>query len=103
MYGHHFSSSFRRHHHSHQHHHPYSRGEYLPEDFKKFKPLTFDGEMKKAKDVVTWLFGMNKLFRLHNYSENMKSKIDTFNLKGKAYIWWEDVNNFHPGRRVDLG
>jgi len=37
---------------------------------------------------------MRKFFRLHDYSNNMKSRIDTFSLKGKTYIWWEDMNNF---------
>lgn len=36
---------------------------------------------------------MRKLFRLHYYSKNKKSKITTFSLKGKVDIWWEDVNN----------
>ena len=36
---------------------------------------------------------MRKFFRLHDYSENMKAKIDTFSLKGKADIWWEDVKS----------
>jgi len=37
---------------------------------------------------------MNKFFRLHDYSENMKAKIVTSNVKCKANIWWEDVKNF---------
>ena len=37
------------------------------------------------------MLGMRKFFKLHNYSENMKDKVATFNLKGKANIWWEDV------------
>ena len=36
---------------------------------------------------------MNKFFKLHDYLENMKARITTFSVKGKAYIWWEDVNN----------
>ena len=51
MYGHHSSLSSRRHNHSLHHHHPYRRGEYSPEEFKKVKPLTFDGEMKKSEDA----------------------------------------------------
>lgn len=39
------------------------------------------------------MLGMKKLFKLHNYSENMKAKISTFNLKGKLYIWLEYVKN----------
>ena len=49
---------------------------------------------------------MNKFFRLHDYSENMKERISIFNLKGKANIWWEDANNVrgigNSRRGVDL-
>ena len=37
------------------------------------------------------MLGMNKFFRLHDYSENTKAKIVTFSHKGEADIWWEDV------------
>lgn len=36
---------------------------------------------------------MNKFFRLYDYLANMKSRINKFNLRGKTYIWWEDVKN----------
>ena len=49
--------------------------------------------MNNLEDVEAWLLGMKKLFRLHNYSKNMKSKIANFSLKGREYIWWEDVKN----------
>lgn len=68
-------------------------GDYLPEEFKKVNPPTFDGDMKKQEDAEAWLLGMKKFFKLHSYSENMKVKITTFRLKGKVDIWWEDVNN----------
>jgi len=50
--------------------------------------------MKKSKDVEAWLLQMNKIFRLHDYSENIKVGITTFSLKGKATIWWENMKNF---------
>ena len=50
--------------------------------------------MKKSQDAKAWLLGMKKFFQFRNYSENMKAKIATFSLKGKADFWWEDVNNF---------
>ena len=34
---------------------------------------------------------MKKLFELHDYAENMKSRIDIFSVKGKENIWLEDV------------
>ena len=86
MYGFHFISSSKRHHHHHHHHHPYRRSKYIPDELKKSKPPTFDGEIKKAEDVEASLLEMKKLFIFHNYSENMKAKITTFNLKGKENI-----------------
>jgi len=45
---------------------------------------------------------MKKFFTLHSYSENMKAKVATFSLKGKANIWWEDVKNVKGIREEDL-
>jgi len=89
------SSDLDRHHDRHFHH-PYKRSDkgYFPYEFKKEKQPTFDGEMKKPQDAKTWLLGMRKFFKLHDYSKNMKARVATFNLKGKADIWWEYVKNF---------
>jgi len=65
----------------------------LSDEFKKAKPPTFDGEMKKPRDGEAWFLSMRKFFRLHEYSENMKARVATFSLKGKLDIWWEDVKN----------
>lgn len=92
-YGFHSNSFYMRHHHHHHRHHPYKRSEYFLEDFKKVKPPTFDGDMKKSKGLEVWFLGMKKIFRLDNYSENIKAKIATFSRKGKTNIWWEDVRN----------
>jgi len=51
MYGHHSSSSSKRHHYNHHRHHHYRRKEYLPEEFKKVRPPTFDGDIKKLEDA----------------------------------------------------
>ena len=48
------------------------------------------------------MLGMRKLFRLHDYSENMKSRVATFSLKGKADIWWEYVKNFKGIHEEDM-
>ena len=45
---------------------------------------------------------MNKFFRLHDYSKNMKAKIATFSLKGKTNIWWEDVKNVRDNQEEQL-
>ena len=74
----------------------------MPDEYKKTKPPTFDGEMKKPQDAKAWLLGMRKFFKLHEYSENMKSKIATFNLKGKVEIWWEDMKNVRCIHEGDL-
>jgi len=95
--GHRYYSSFGPdRHYGHHCYHPYRRSDrgYFSVEFKKEKPPTFDGEMKKSQDAKAWLLGMRKFFILHDYLENMKAKIDTFNLKGKTYIYWEDVKNF---------
>jgi len=34
---------------------------YLLDEFKKVKPPTFDGDMKKLEDAEAWILGMNKL------------------------------------------
>jgi hypothetical protein len=59
-----------------------------PEEFKKSKPPTFDGEFKKGEEEEVWLFGLKKYFRFHDYSNNLKAQITIFNLNGKASIWW---------------
>ena len=45
---------------------------------------------------------MKKFFELHDYAENMKVRIANFNLKGKAYIWWEDVKHFKDIKPEEL-
>jgi hypothetical protein len=58
------------------------------EEFEKAKPPSFDGEIKKGEEVEAWLLGLNKYFRVHDYSENLKARIAIFNMNGKASIWW---------------
>lgn len=81
--------------HGHHHYHPYRRSdrEYFSDQFKKAKPPTFDGEINNSQDAEMWMLRMNKFFKLHDYSQNVEAIIATFSLKGKANIWWEDVNN----------
>ena len=56
------SSSYR--HHDHHHFHPYSTSDrgYFPDEFKKEKTPSFDGEMKKSQDVEAWLLAMKRFF-----------------------------------------
>ena len=64
-----------------------------PEELKKSKPPTFDGEIQKGEEEFFWLLGFKKYFRFHDYSENLKTQIVIFNLNGKDSIWWEDLRN----------
>ena len=50
----------------------YSKGR-DPEEFKKVKPPTFDGEIKKGEEQEAWILGLKKYFRVHNYLENLKA------------------------------
>jgi hypothetical protein len=43
--------------------------------------------------VEAWLLGLKKYFRVQDFSENLKAQLSTFNLNGKASIWWEDLKN----------
>jgi hypothetical protein len=64
-----------------------------PEEFKKSKPPTFNGEIKKGEEAKFWILGLKKYFKVHDYFENLKARIAIFNLNGKASIWWEDLRN----------
>jgi hypothetical protein len=44
-----------------------------PEEFKKTKPPSFNGEIEKGEEAEAWLLGLKKYFRVHNYFENLKA------------------------------
>jgi hypothetical protein len=56
------------------------------EEFKKEKPPSFNGQIKKGEEAEAWLLGLKKYFRVHDFSENLKARVATFNLNGKASI-----------------
>jgi hypothetical protein len=58
---------------------------------KRIKPPTFDGEHKKDEDVETWILGMRKNIQLHNYSSHPEGRIYIYHIKGKAYMWWDQL------------
>ena len=60
-------------------------------EFKKIKPPTFNGEMEKGEEAESWLSGMRKYFQIYNYSNQLKARMDIYNLLGKADIWWQDL------------
>jgi hypothetical protein len=43
------------------------------EEFRKAKPPSFDGEIKKGEKVEAWLLGLKKYFRVHDFLENSKA------------------------------
>jgi hypothetical protein len=73
-----------------------------PEDFKKEKTTTFDGEIKNGEEAEVWILGLKKYLRVHDYFENLKARITIFNLNGKASIWWEDLRNVKGIHEKDL-
>jgi hypothetical protein len=60
-------------------------------EMNKIKPPTFDGEHKKDEDAETWLLGIRKYFQLHNYSSHAEGRISIYQLKGKAFMWWDQL------------
>jgi len=78
------SFGYDRHHDRHCYH-PYRRSDrgYLSDEFKKAKPPNFDGVLKKPEEAEAWILGMKKFFELHEYIDNMKSRIAILSLKGK--------------------
>jgi hypothetical protein len=72
------------------------------EEFKKAKPPSFDDDIKKGEEAEAWLLGLKKYFRVHDFSEKLKARVATFNLNGKASIWWEDLKNVKGIHEEDL-
>jgi hypothetical protein len=52
--------------------------------FRKAKPPSFDSEIKKGEEAEAWLLGLKKYFRFHDFLENLKARVATFNLNVKA-------------------
>jgi hypothetical protein len=69
-------------------HRTYGRDE-LKGEMNNFKPPMFNGKHKKEEDAETWLLGMRKYFQLQNYSPHVEGRIVMYQLKGKAYMWWD--------------
>jgi len=75
---------------------------FLTEEFKKAKPPTFDGEIKKGEEVEAWLFSLKKYFQVRIYSYNTKASIAVFNLDGEDSIWWEDLKKIKRIKEIKL-
>ena len=66
--------------------------EEISREFKKIKPPMFNGEIEKGEEAETWLFGMKKYFQIYNYFDELKAKMAIYDLTGKAYICWKDID-----------
>ena len=75
---------------------------YFLDEFKKAKPPTSDGYLKKPEDAKASILGMKKFFELHNYTNNMKDRVAIFSLRGKSNIWGEDVKLVRDIRAEEL-
>ena len=61
--------------------------------FRKIRVPTYEGEMNTGKKFEEWFSGMNKYFRVHKYSSEMKARLSIYNLNGKAARWWRDLKH----------
>ena len=50
----------------------------------------FDGR-SDPEDYFTWELKVEKIFRLHNYSEEKKLAMASLEFEGYALIWWEQL------------
>jgi hypothetical protein len=50
----------------------------------------FDGR-SDLEDYFTWEFKVEKIFRLHNYSEEKKLAMASLEFEAYALIWWEQL------------
>ena len=66
--------------------------DHLEGEFKNIKLTNFDGESNTGEEAEAWMLGINKYFQIYNYSSNMKVRMAIYNLKGRANIWWQDLN-----------
>lgn len=55
-------------------------------EFRNAKPPIFDGTDVARPTTKAWLLGMERYFKIHDYTENEKAKIAIFNLNGRALI-----------------
>ena len=44
--------------------------------------------MRRGRSLIV---GMKKYSQICNYSDELKAKMDIYNLNGKVDIWWQDI------------
>ena len=63
-------------------------------EFKRLKPLTFDGESEEV--VEPWLLNIKQYFQVYRQDDNLRACFEIFQLSEKAAMWWQEaksVNN----------
>lgn len=60
-------------------------------EFRKARLPTFDGTDKVGQEAEAWLLGMERYFKIQEYSKKEKARITIFSLNGRALIWWEHL------------
>jgi len=58
--------------------------------FLRFNPPSFDGEPDDRK-AESWLFAVEKIFRVLNYTNMQKVKYATYLFDGTACRWWDII------------
>ena len=51
----------------------------------------FNEEIEKGEEEEDWLSRMKKYFQIYNYSNELKAKMDFYNMTGKEDIWCKDI------------
>jgi hypothetical protein len=80
----------------HRYGHRHHRGVNQEERFGKLKftMLKFDGR-SDPEDNFTWELKVEKIFCLHNYSEEKKLAMASLEFEGYALIWWDQLLHDH--------
>ncbi|XP_062188886.1 uncharacterized protein LOC133892188 [Phragmites australis] len=83
-------------HHDDRRRHRGNRGRNQPNEERfgklKFTMPKFDGG-SDPEAYLTWELKVDKIFRLHNYSEQKKMAMAALEFDGYALIWWEQMLN----------
>ena len=48
------------------------------------------------------MMDIKKYFKIYNYSNNMTVRMEVYNLKGNASIWWQDLKISHGLKEKNL-
>ena len=51
--------------------------------------MIYDGEVEEA--IEAWLINMNRYFKIYEYDNNLKARLEIYQLQGKATLWWEEI------------